>query len=594
MENVDMHAAYWLGNLAAWSAQSAILIAAAGAALWLLRLRVPRVRLAYWQAVLAICLLLPAVQPWRQAADGQVEVSMGPPRVVTAARTAGPSLPWREWLLLTLAGGCLARAAWLAAGLGKLRRWRRASQPMAPLPLHLDRIRTALAPRAEFVVAAAVPGPVTFGLRRPLVVLPEGFAALPETSQEAIACHELLHVRRHDWLVTVGEEAIGALLWFHPAVWWVTGQIQLAREQTVDGEVVRFTKGRREYLDALLAMAGDRAALDLAPATLFSRKRHLKKRVALLLEEVTMSKRTLISFCAASSGVLLAAGWLALHTFPLQAAPQEDSAKLLHSVPPKYPPAAREKHIEGDVVLEVQIDAEGHVSDAHVLSGPQELRSSALEAILQWHYSPKAMSLPATTQVTMTFKLPKDGAPSTMIPAPPPIGQPFTLKAIRIDGLSDSARDELLQRLPVHIGDTVDQDVMRSVAKTARDFDDHLMAAAGKNGNIHIFIMPPAPPPGDGVRIRVGGNMQQAKLARKVQPVYPPEAKAARIEGIVRLEATIGKDGSVENLVLLSGHPLLAPAAMEAVRQWQYQTTLLNGNPVEVVTEIQVNFTLSQ
>jgi protein TonB len=92
----------------------------------------------------------------------------------------------------------------------------------------------------------------------------------------------------------------------------------------------------------------------------------------------------------------------------------------------------------------------------------------------------------------------------------------------------------------------------------------------------------------------VGGNMQQAKLARKVQPVYPPEAKAARIEGIVRLEAIIGKDGSVENLVLLSGHPLLAPAAMEAVRQWQYQNTLLNGDPVEVTTEIDVNFTLAK
>src|SRR5262249_41950917 len=161
---------------------------------------------------------------------------------------------------------------------------------------------------------------------------------------------------------------------------------------------------------------------------------------------------------------------LALHTFPLQAAPlpQEDSAKLLHSVPPKYPEAARSKHIEGDVVLEVQIDADGRVSDAHVLGGPLDLRSAALEAILQWHYSPKAMSLPATTQVTMAFKLPKDGAPSTMIPAPPPVGQPFTLKSIHVDGLSEAGRNELLQRLPVHIGDMVDGAVMRAVAAAVR------------------------------------------------------------------------------------------------------------------------------
>ena len=157
----------------------------------------------------------------------------------------------------------------------------------------------------------------------------------------------------------------------------------------------RVTGNRQQYLNALLAMAGNRPALDLAPAALFLRKRHLKNRVALLLKEVTMSKRRVISFCAASCGLLLAAGWLALHTFPLQAAPVPQEAapsNLLHSVPPKYPEAARKKHIEGDVVLEVHIDAEGHVSDAHVLSGPEELRSAALEAVLQWHYSPQAMS----------------------------------------------------------------------------------------------------------------------------------------------------------------------------------------------------------
>jgi protein TonB len=78
----------------------------------------------------------------------------------------------------------------------------------------------------------------------------------------------------------------------------------------------------------------------------------------------------------------------------------------------------------------------------------------------------------------------------------------------------------------------------------------------------------------------------------KTTPPYPAEAKAQHIEGLVQLQAIIGKDGSVENLVLLSGPPALAGAAMEAVRQWKYQATLLNGDPVEVMTDIQVNFTL--
>ena len=95
-------------------------------------------------------------------------------------------------------------------------------------------------------------------------------------------------------------------------------------------------------------------------------------------------------------------------------------------------------------------------------------------------------------------------------------------------------------------------------------------------------------------RIRVGGNVQQANLIRKVTPLYPPLAKQARIQGVVRFTAIIGKDGTIQNLQLVSGHPLLVEAAKQAVSQWQYKPTLLNGDPVEVVTTIEVNFTLSQ
>jgi TonB family protein len=351
-----------------------------------------------------------------------------------------------------------------------------------------------------------------------------------------------------------------------------------------------------------LAMAGNRPildVLDLAPAALFLRKRHLKNRVALLLKEVTMSKRSLISFCATSCGVLLAAGWLALHTFPLQAAPAPQEAapsNLLHSVAPKYPEAARKKHIAGEVVLEVHIDAEGHASDAKVIGGPEELRSAALEAILQWHYNPQAMTLPTTTQVTMDFKLPQEKESTPTAPGYPQL-RPFTLKSIEIEDLSTSARDELLQRLPIHVGDTVDGDVMQSVAGTVRAFDEHLHAwASADTGVVRIVLMPQVGglAQSDARRIRIGANVQQAKLLVKVQPVYPTEAKAQRIQGVVRLQATLDKSGKVEDLKVLDGDPLLAAAALTAVRQWQYQTTLLNGDPVGVVTEIDVNFTLAQ
>jgi TonB family protein len=101
----------------------------------------------------------------------------------------------------------------------------------------------------------------------------------------------------------------------------------------------------------------------------------------------------------------------------------------------------------------------------------------------------------------------------------------------------------------------------------------------------------PAPTP---QRIRVGGNVQERKLLQHPEPVIPPLALQARISGVVRLNAIIGKDGTVQNLTVTSGHPLLVPAALEAVKQWVYAPTLLNGQAVEVVTQIDVNFALSQ
>ncbi len=94
-------------------------------------------------------------------------------------------------------------------------------------------------------------------------------------------------------------------------------------------------------------------------------------------------------------------------------------------------------------------------------------------------------------------------------------------------------------------------------------------------------------------RVRVSQGVSQGLLVRKVNPSYPPLARQARIQGTVILRAVISKDGSIENLTLVSGHPMLAPAAIEAVRQWKYKPYLLNGEPVEVDTEVQVNFTLA-
>jgi periplasmic protein TonB len=94
-------------------------------------------------------------------------------------------------------------------------------------------------------------------------------------------------------------------------------------------------------------------------------------------------------------------------------------------------------------------------------------------------------------------------------------------------------------------------------------------------------------------RVRVSQGVSNGLLIRKVQPVYPPLARQARIQGQVVLHAEISKEGTIQNLQLISGHAMLAPAAIEAVKQWRYKPYLLNGEPVAVDTEVIVNFSLS-
>ena len=121
-------------------------------------------------------------------------------------------------------------------------------------------------------------------------------------------------------------------------------------------------------------------------------------------------------------------------------------------------------------------------------------------------------------------------------------------------------------------------------------------------GSVPTAAPPPPPPakkeeakPQQVQRIKIGGQVQQANLIKQVKPIYPQLAKQARISGVVHLSAIISKDGTIQELKALPGaHPLLVPAAIEAVKQWVYKPTLLNGDPVEVVTTIDVNFTLNQ
>jgi periplasmic protein TonB len=94
-------------------------------------------------------------------------------------------------------------------------------------------------------------------------------------------------------------------------------------------------------------------------------------------------------------------------------------------------------------------------------------------------------------------------------------------------------------------------------------------------------------------RVRVSQGVTAGLVIHKVQPNYPPLARTARVQGSVVLAAVIGKDGTIQNLHVISGHPLLTQAALDAVKQWRYKPYILNGDPVEVDTQVTVNFTLA-
>jgi TonB family protein len=295
--------------------------------------------------------------------------------------------------------------------------------------------------------------------------------------------------------------------------------------------------------------------------------------------------------------------------------------------------------------VEVKVDAKGNVADAHVLSGPDELRKAALQSVLQWHFT--SDSAGTTRVVQITFELPKaesttsssdlvravpgvvggvsggvasgvvggiiGSVPAGFPPPPPPPAQfqtapqalaearrlqqtPQPIKSITVIGLSEQARNELLSKLPVHEGEIYSSENFQAIAQAARDFDEHLSirTQSADGGGVAIQIVAPGAQQPMPQQIKVGGNVQAVMVVSKVQPVYPELAKSARVEGVVHLAVIIAKDGTIQEIHSLGGPALLIQSAMDAVKQWVYRPTLLNGQPVQVETTVDVNFALAQ
>jgi TonB family protein len=298
-------------------------------------------------------------------------------------------------------------------------------------------------------------------------------------------------------------------------------------------------------------------------------------------------------------------------------------AAIMHRTGVPYPAAALKQGVQGTVVVEVKLDANGNVADARVVSGPDELRNAALQSVLQWHLTKNLAG--SSRQIGISFHVPEVSAGATsgvtggvsaagvssayLASAP----TPWAGRTLRIDvqGLSDDSRADLLSQLPIHDGGTLSVEALQNVMRIVKGFDEHMSFAVMPTGSNEVTVritvpvgarpmaatMPAVSTGADATppaRIRVGEGVQTNKMVFQPRAIYPPEAKKAHIEGVVKLSAIIAKDGTVQNLEVISGEPVLVQAALKAVKQWVYQPTLLNGEPVEVITQIDVNFTLSQ
>lgn len=411
-----------LWKLAAYSAQIAVLAVTAAAAAYLLRLDTPRVAVRYWQAVLAACFALPLLQSWTSEPGKAVQASIQ--FISTSTGTAtGDSRPMdpAEMVLAVIVAGIVLRLAWLGLGLLRLRAVTRRAEPATALAGLTTQLRDDLGARAEVMLSDDVEGPATVGVRRPVILVPRRIGELPQAVQTAVLCHELMHVRRRDWLVTIAEEVWCAVLWFHPGVRLIASRACLARETLVDEAVISHTRDRRAYAEALLAFSNPHP--QLIGATALIGRRQLSQRISLIAQEVAMSRTRVASLLALAAAFVAAATVSATASIPMVSSNGQSQQVheprsgvtlpvVVREVKPAYTAEAMQAKIQGSVILGIVVLPDGTVGDItvkHSLDEEYGLDQAAINAARQWIFKPgtkdgKPVAVSVTLELTFTLK----------------------------------------------------------------------------------------------------------------------------------------------------------------------------------------------
>ena len=398
---------------------------------------------------------------------------------------------------------------------------------------------------------------MTFGIAPAVVLLPAALLAASADRRRAVVCHELCHVRRRDWLWVLGEELALTLLWFHPAVWWLVGELQLAREQVVDQLTVAATGARREYMAALFSAAD----LPSAPPLLsgFLRRRHLARRLVSLAEEVAMSRVRLVAGVVIVAVVLVGSGVAGVAAWPLsqqphvmafQPAPAEDamkrkiesigSVRIVHRTEIEFPAAAADAGFAATVIdVDATLDSSGNVTATQAATVTVQGGDNPSG-------NPSLAGFEPAAQATVTA----------------------ALDAIRGWRFEEPIETPAVARVRVRFSREVREAILLGVRAVSGFKQTQVLTVGGA-------IRPPA-------------------KVLNVSPVYPQEAQDAGIQGVVILETIIAEDGSVKELEVLRSIPQLDAAAIDAVKQWRYAPTLVNGVATPVRMTTTVNFALER
>jgi TonB family protein len=482
------------------------------------------------------------------AATGTVTVQ----QFVLARRAAAGTHSFVYWpVLLWAAAACLAFLPLVVAHL-RLRPILRRAVPIADADwLTLLHALSAQLGLTQIPILSIHPEPImpmTSGLWRPRIVLPADCDSWTFSRRHIVILHELAHIKRRDLATQRFARLIAAGWWFQPLCWSALRLLRRESERACDALVLASGVRPSEYAAELLAIAQSFSAKpSLSPAAIaMAREGDLAGRLHAIVEPPRRP--------SARAGLAAIASLTAL-TITVSAV----------TLTPKSKPTSLRGHSMKHTLFAGLLASAG-LSAATIGGSLYDPSGAAV---------PNANALlydPDTNAKFETTTSPEGKFAFETLPA----GQ-YILR-VQKPGFATLFREFNVKP---------DAKVDRGLTLALGAVHEQLTVAASGTPA-------PASSPRAAQPIRVGGNVEQSKLTRKVQPKYPLAAKAAGIQGTVLLEMVISKEGEPLDIrVVSSPDDNLTQSALEAVRQWRYEATLLNGNPVEVITDVLVNYTLA-